>query len=117
MLRTTFETSTSSVQHLDPTLLPPGQFRGAEQPADIQRLRSRVINALRQRQLYKYLEQPLDELLPDHRKYGDTHAEKRKLEEDKEKKQAEAGQAYAMVRTLFKPGSAADDHKGVGNLP
>jgi hypothetical protein len=108
MLRTTFDSSTATAQHLDPTLLPPGKFTGAEPPEEIQNFRSRLINALRQRQLYKYLERPIDLLLPDPRKYGDTHAEKRKLEEDTERKQAEAGQAYAMVRALFKPGSSAD---------
>jgi hypothetical protein len=62
---------------------------------------------LRQNQIFKYLERPLEQLLPDPRKYGNTHAEQRKLEEDTEKKKAEAGQAYAMVNAIFKPGSAA----------
>ena len=108
MLRTTFESSTATAHHLDPTLLPPGVFTGTEPPEEVQKFRSRVINALRQRQLYKYLEQPIDNLLPDPEKYGDTHAEKRKFDEDSEKKREEAGQAYALVRARFKPGSAAD---------
>ena len=108
MLRTTFDSSTSTAQHLDPTLLPPGAFTGTEPPEEVQKFRSRVINALRQRQLYKYLEHPIDHLLPDPDKYGDSHAEKRTFDEDSEKKRAEAGQAYALVRALFKPGSAAD---------
>ena len=90
--------SAATAQHLDPTLLPPGKFTGAEPPEEIQKFRSRLINALRQRQLFKYLEHPIDNLLPDPRKYGNSQAGKRKLEEDTERKQAEAGQAYAMVR-------------------
>ena len=75
MLRTTFDPSTATAQQLDPTLLPPGTFTGAEPPEEVQKFRSRVINALRQRQLYKYLEQPINSLLPDSDKYGDSHAE------------------------------------------
>ena len=108
MLRTTFDTSNPTAHHLDPNLLPPGQFTGTEPPEEVQKFRSRVVNALRQRQLFKYLEQPINSLLPDPENYGTSHAEQRKLTEDTEKKQAEAGQAYAMVRALFKPGSAAD---------
>ena len=108
MLRTTFDSPISIAQHLDPSLLPPGAFTGTEPPEEVQRFRSRIINALRQRQLYKYLEHPIDNLLPDPDKYGDSHAEKRKFDEDSDKKRAEAGQAYALVRALFKPGSAAD---------
>jgi hypothetical protein len=96
-----------SPQHLDPTLLPPGQFQGSESYEEIIKLRDRVINSLRQKQIIKYLENPLDKLLPDPRKYGQSYAEERKLEEDTEKKKAEAGQAYAMVNAIFKPGSAA----------
>ena len=91
MLRTTFESAAPNVQHLDPCLLPPGTFTGVEPPEEVQKFRSRVINALRQRQLYKYLEQPIDNLLPDPEKYGDSHAERRKLDEDTERKRAEAG--------------------------
>ena len=108
MLRTTFEPAIPNAQHLDPSLLPPGAFTGLEPPEEVQKFRSRVINALRQRQLYKYLEQSVDSLLPDPEKYGDSHAERRKLDEDTERKRAEAGQAYALVKALFKPGSAAD---------
>ena len=93
MLRTTFDSSNPTAQHLHPTLLPPGTFTGTEPPEEVQRFRSRVINALRQRQLYKYLEHPIDNLLPDPDKYGDSHAEKRKFDEDSEKKRAEAGLA------------------------
>ena len=107
MLRTTFDSPIPNAQHLNPTLLPPGTFTGAEPPEEVQKFRSRV-NALCQRQLYKYMEQPINSLLPDPEKYGDSHAEKRKFDEDTEKKRAEAGQAYALVRALFKPGSAAD---------
>ena len=96
-----------SPQHLDPTLLPPGQFQGSESYEEIIKLRDRVINSLRQKQIIKYLENPLDKLLPDPRKYGQSYIEERKLEEDTEKKKAEAGQAYAMVNAIFKPGSAA----------
>ena len=70
-----------SRQHLDSNLLPP------------RTVPSRVINALRRRQIIKYLEKPLDKLLPDPNKYGTTYAEVRKLEEDTEKRKAEAGQA------------------------
>ena len=96
-----------SSQHLDMNLLPPGQFQGSESPEEILKIRDRVINALRQKQIFRYLERPLEQLLPDPRKYGNTHAEQRKLDEDTEKKKAEAGQAYAMVNAIFKPGSAA----------
>ena len=96
-----------SSQHLDMNLLPPGQFQGSESPEEILKIRDRVINALRQKQIFKYLERPLEQLLPDPRKYGNTHAEQRKLDEDTERKKAEAGQAYDMVNAIFKPGSAA----------
>ena len=89
-----------SSQHLDMNLLPPGQFQGWESPEEILKIRDRVINALRQKQIFKYLERPLEQLLPDPRKYGNTHAEQRKLEEDTEKKKAEAGQAYAVSAIL-----------------
>ena len=108
MLRTTFDSAITNAHYLDPSLSPPGTFTGVEPPEEVQKFRSRVINALRQRQLYKYLEQPINSLLPDPEKYGDSHAERRKLDEDTEKKRAEAGQAYALVKALFKPGSAAD---------
>ena len=96
-----------SSQHLDANLLPPGQFQGSESSEEIIKIRDRVINALRQKQIIKYLEHPLDKLLPDPHKYGNSYAEVRKLEEDTEKRKAEAGQAYAMVNAIFKPGSAA----------
>ena len=96
-----------SSQHLDVNLLPPDRFQGSESAEEILKIRDRVINALRQKQIFKYLERPLEQLLPDSRKYGNTYAEQRKLEEDTEKKKAEAGQAYAMVNAIFKPGSAA----------
>ena len=77
-----------SSQHLDMNLLPPGQFQGSESPEAILKIRDRVINALRQKQFFKYLERPLEQLLPDPRKYGNNHAEQRKLDEDTEKKKA-----------------------------
>ena len=49
-----------SPQHLDANFLPPGQFQGSESSEEIIKLRDRVINALRQRQIIKYLETPLD---------------------------------------------------------
>jgi len=82
MLRTTFDTSNPTAHHLDPNLLPPGQFTGTEPPEEVQKFRSRVVNALRQRQLFKYLEQPINSLLPDPENYGTSHAEQRKLTED-----------------------------------
>ena len=94
-----------SPQHLDANLLPPGQFQGSESSEDIIKLRDRIINALRQRQIIKHLENSLDKLLPDPDKYGTSYAEVRKLEEDTEKRRA--GQSYAMVNAIFKPGSAA----------
>jgi hypothetical protein len=45
-----------SPQHLDPTLLPPGQFQGSESYEEIIKLRDRVVNSLRQKQIIKYLE-------------------------------------------------------------
>ena len=79
MLRISFDSPIPNAQHLDPTLLPPGNFTGEEPPEEVQKFRSRVINALRQRQLefYKNVEQPINSLLPDP-KNTEKHTPRRK---------------------------------------
>ena len=83
-------------------------FEGSRNLEEIENFKERILGLARFHQVEKFLFYPVEELLPDPKKYiKDDPAEQRQLDQDSEKIYEMAAKAYALVKENFKPNSQA----------
>ena len=83
-------------------------FAGSGNQEEIELFKQRILALCRCYAVERYLFEPIDDLLPDPKKYKEEDpAEQRQLESDQEKILATAARAYALVKAKFKPNSEA----------
>ena len=84
------------------------QFAGTSNVEEIESFKEKILALTRIHHVEKFLFQPVEELIPDPKKYDkEDFAERRKLEEDTEKVYELAAKAYAIVKARFRPNSQA----------
>ena len=84
-------------------------FSGSNSAHKIQEFKNQIIALLRYNGLERWLGEPVEDLLPDKKKYNEMDmADLRKFDEDTEKIYLQAAKAYALVRGRFKPNSEAE---------
>jgi hypothetical protein len=84
------------------------QFAGTPNVEEIENFKEKILALTRIHHVEKFLFQPVEELIPDPKKYDkEDFAERRKLEEDTEKVYELAAKAYAIVKARFRPNSQA----------